>query len=407
MPVFSYKALNPVNNSVVSARLEAGSVMDAKKQLREMGLLVQNLTQMKESRQASPNEISDLLSGLIPPVPAKQVLIFCQQLASILEAGISLIEALFILEQQATHTKLRQLLGQVRQEVINGKSFSEAMSQTRIFERLFITMIKMGEQTGDLDQALRALCELMQRNMTLKKKVQKAMILPSISFVIIVGVIILMLVVVVPQFKEFFASQKEGLPFITQMLLTASEIFQNFWWGVLIATVAGAVAFNTFRLGAGKPLVDQLLLQIPVLGSLVTRIYTLRYITTLCTMIAGGIILTEAMMTAGETVPNLVFKKAFKSANDSLMLGGGLAKALEKEAIMPPMVTKMMSVGEQSGEFEKMLRKCIVFMDEEVESQMHAMTELIQPLMTVVLGGILLFMFAAIYIPVFQIAKSG
>ena len=144
MPVFSYKALNPVKNNVVTARLEASSLMDAKKQLREMGLLVQNLTQVKYNRQVSSNEIVDLLSGLIPPVPAKQVLIFCQQLAYILEAGISLIEALFILEQQATHTKLRQLLGQVRQEVINGKSFSEAMSQTRIFERLFITMIKMG-----------------------------------------------------------------------------------------------------------------------------------------------------------------------------------------------------------------------------------------------------------------------
>jgi type IV pilus assembly protein PilC len=407
MPVFAYKALNPVNNSVVNARLEASSVMEAKKQLREMGLLVQNLTQVKDTRKDGSSDILDALSGLFPPVPEKQVLIFTQQLASILEAGISLIEALFILEQQATHMRLRQLLGQVRQDVINGKSFSEAMSQTRIFERLFITMIKMGEQTGDLDQALRSLCELMQRNMALKKKVQKAMILPGISFVIIVGVIILMLVFVVPQFKEFFASQKEGLPFITQMLLTASEIFQNYWWGVLILTVSSAVAFNTFRLGVGKPFIDQLLLQIPVLGGLVTRIYTLRYITTLCTMISGGIILTEAMITAGETVPNLVFKQAFKSANDSLMIGGGLAQALEKEAIMPPMVTKMMSVGEQSGEFEKMLRKCIVFMDEEVESQMHAMTELIQPLMTVILGGILLFMFAAIYIPVFQIAKTG
>jgi type IV pilus assembly protein PilC len=136
-------------------------------------------------------------------------------------------------------------------------------------------------------------------------------------------------------------------------------------------------------------------------------VYTLRFISTLNTLISGGVILTEALDKASATIPNLDFQNAFVSAKETLMKGGAISKTLEKEGIFPPMVTKMMSIGEQTGEFEKMLKKAIGFMDDEVDAAMHAMTEMIQPLMTVVGGGIILFMFAAIYLPIFQIAKGG
>ena len=405
MPVFSYKALTAGNYSPVNARIEAKDIRHAKQQLREMGMLPQSLEQVQDQR--AEDELKKLMLTFSFGLPEKQLLVFVQQLAVVLEAGIPLIEALFILEQQTTNPKLQQILGEVRQEVMNGNIFSEAMAQTGAFDRLFITMLKTGEATGELDNALFALYELRDKAFQLRARVKKAMTMPAIAGLVIFGVIILMLTFVIPQFQDFFTNQKQELPFITTMMITLSKVVCDFWW-VVIAVVAGvAFWFNIYRQGIGKPVVDQLLIKIPIVGGLVTRVYTLRFISTLNTLLGGGVILTEALDKASSTIPNLIFQAAFTSAKETLMKGGAISKILEKEGIFPPMVTKMMSIGEQTGEFEKMLNKAIGFMDDEVDAAMHAMTEMIQPLMTVVGGGIILFMFAAIYLPIFQIAKGG
>jgi type II secretory pathway component PulF len=233
------------------------------------------------------------------------------------------------------------------------------------------------------------------------------MTMPAIAALIIVGVIIIMLTFVIPQFQEFFTNQKQELPLITTLMITISKIVCTYWWGVILAMVGGALWFNTYRQGVGKPKVDRLIIQLPFVGGLVKRVYTLRFISTLNTLLSGGIILSEALDRAAGTIPNVDFQTAFASAKETLMKGGAISKTLEKEGLFPPMVTKMMAIGEQTGEFEKMLNKAIGFMEDEVDAAMHAMTEMIQPLMTVVGGGIILFMFAAIYLPIFQIAKGG
>jgi type IV pilus assembly protein PilC len=405
MPVFAYKALKSGNYDPVNARLEAKDIRHAKQQLRDMGMLVKSLEQVQDQR--AEDALKKLLLQFSFSLPEKQLLVFVQQLAVVLEAGIPLIESLFILEQQTTNPKLQQILAEVRQEVINGKIFSEAMAQTGAFDRLFITMLKTGESTGELDNALFALYELRDKAYKLRGRVQKAMTMPAIAGLVIFGVIILMLTFVIPQFQEFFSSQGDELPFITTMMITLSKVVCDFWWIVILVTAGVCIWFNIYRQGIGKPVVDHILIKIPVVGGLVTRVYTLRFISTLNTLISGGVILTEALDKASATIPNLDFQNAFVSAKETLMKGGAISKTLEKEGIFPPMVTKMMSIGEQTGEFEKMLKKAIGFMDDEVDAAMHAMTEMIQPLMTVVGGGIILFMFAAIYLPIFQIAKGG
>ncbi len=405
MPFFAYKALNSVSHAPVNARIEADDFRHAKQQLRDMGLLLQSLEQIQDQR--AEEALKKFLMSFSFGLPEKQLLVFTQQLAVVLEAGIPLIEALFILEQQTTNPKLQKILADVRQEVINGKIFSEAMAQTGAFDRLFITMLKTGEATGELDNALFALYELRYKAFQLRARVKKAMTMPAIAGLVIFGVIILMLTFVIPQFQDFFTNQKQELPFITTMMITLSKVVCDFWW-VVIAVVAGvAFKFNIYRQGIGKPVVDQLLIKIPIVGGLVTRVYTLRFISTLNTLLSGGVILTEALDMASSTIPNLIFQAAFSSAKETLMKGGAISKILEKEGIFPPMVTKMMSIGEQTGEFEKMLSKAIGFMEDEVDATMHAMTEMIQPLMTVVGGGIILFMFLAIYLPIFQVAKGG
>ena len=405
MPIYAYKALNTGSYAPVIGRLEAKDARDAKQQIREMGMLIQSLEPVKE--QNTEKTLKKLLRPFSLGLPEKQLLVFTQQLATVLEAGIPLIEALFILEQQTTNPKLQETLVAVRQEVINGKIFSEAMAQTGTFDRLFITMIKTGEATGELDNALFALYELKDKAFKLKGKIQKAMTMPAIASVVISGVIVLMLTFVIPQFEDFFASQKQALPFITTLMIGLSKMVCNFWWIVILSTIGTVIWFNNYRKGIGKATIDNLIIKIPVVGGLVTRVYTLRFISTLNTLLSGGIILSEAFERASSTIQNLNFQNAFSVAKESLMKGGAISKTLEKEGIFPPMVTKMMAIGEQTGEFEKMIQKAIGFMEDEVDAQMHMMTELIQPLMTVVGGGIILFMFAAIYLPIFSIAKGG
>ena len=405
MPVFAYKALTAGTYATVDARLEAKDLRHAKQQIRDMGLLLQKLEQIQDQRTEEALKKFALRFSL--GLPEKQLLVFTQQLAVVLEAGIPLIEALFILEQQTTNPKLQQILAEVRQEVMNGKLFSEAMAQTGDFDRLFITMLKTGESTGELDNALFALYDLRDKAFKLRARVKKAMTMPAIAALIIVGVIIIMLTFVIPQFQEFFTNQKQELPLITTLMITISKIVCTYWWGVILAMVGGALWFNTYRQGVGKPKVDRLIIQLPFVGGLVKRVYTLRFISTLNTLLSGGIILSEALDRAAGTIPNVDFQTAFASAKETLMKGGAISKTLEKEGLFPPMVTKMMAIGEQTGEFEKMLNKAIGFMEDEVDAAMHAMTEMIQPLMTVVGGGIILFMFAAIYLPIFQITKGG
>jgi type IV pilus assembly protein PilC len=405
MPVFAYKALTAGTYAPVDARLEAKDLRHAKQQIRDMGLLVQKLEEIQEQRTEDALKKFALRFSL--GLPEKQLLVFTQQLAVVLEAGIPLIEALFILEQQTTNPKLQQILAEVRQEVMNGKLFSEAMAQTGNFDRLFITLLKTGESTGELDNALFALYDLRDKAFKLRARVKKAMTMPAIAALIIVGVIIIMLTFVIPQFQEFFTNQKQELPLITTLMITISKVVCTYWWGVILALAGGVIWFNIYRQGVGKPVVDRLIIQLPLVGGLVKRVYTLRFISTLNTLLSGGIILSEALDRASGTIPNVDFQTAFAAAKETLMKGNGISKTLEKEGIFPPMVTKMMAIGEQTGEFEKMLNKAIGFMDDEVDAAMHAMTEMIQPLMTVVGGGIILFMFAAIYLPIFQIAKGG
>jgi len=408
MGIYEYKAIDMSNKDTVNARVEAADMRSAKQKLRQMGLMVQKLTPVSEQRKGSGKVAQgDALGKFIKRVSQKDIHLFTQQLSSILEAGLPLIEALFMLEQQqSSKSSLKVHITEIRQDIINGNILSAAMAKTAIFDRLYIALVRSGEQTGELDKALRSLAELMHSNIVLKNKIKGAMMYPLITSIIITGVVIAMLLFVIPQFKDFFSTQGKSLPLITLSLITISTLFQQFWWMVMLAVGGCVYWFNTFRKGVGKKTVDGAILKLPIIGPLVCCIYTLRFIGTLSTLLGGGIIMTEALQTSSNTVSNAIFKEAFQAAQDAIMLGGNITKPLEQANIMPPMACKMMLVGEQSGEMEKMLSKACVFIEEEVEIQINALTEIIQPVLTLIMGGVLLYIIVAIYLPVFSMTKG-
>jgi type IV pilus assembly protein PilC len=406
MPLYAYKAFDAQRNNHVTAHLEAIDFRQAKQKLREMGLVAQRITVVQDRRK-STSLITPALQGVLAPrISLKELHVFTQQMASILEAGLPLLEAVHMLEQQNKKGTLRNCLAEVRQEVMNGKLFSEAIGKTGHFDRLYVSLVRVGEHTGELYVSFHGLAALMERSLKLRNKVIGALIYPAITILVISGVVVAMLLFVVPQFKEFFTSQGRELPLVTQSLLWASDVFTHLWWVVLGGSIAGVWWFNIYRKTVGKPIVDKFILQVPVLGKLVKNIYTLRFISTLGTLLHGGIILTEAMHIATGTIPNHEFQVAFTHVKETLMLGGNISKPLEQSGVMPLMVTKMMSVGEQSGEMDTMLGKAGKFVEEEVNLQMNMATEIIQPALTVVVGVVLLYIVVAIYLPVFSMTKG-
>jgi type II secretory pathway component PulF len=407
MPVFAYKAFDAQRNNYVSAHVEAADFRHAKQKLREMGLVAQRIT-LVQDRRKSGGLMSLATAGLIrPKISLKEMHVFTQQMASILEAGLPLLEAIHMLEQQNRKGVLKNCLVEMRQDVMNGKMFSDALARSGFFDRLYIAMVRVGEHTGELHVSFHGLAHLMQRSLQLRNKVIGAMIYPAITIVIIFGVVMAMLLFVVPQFKEFFTNQGKELPWITLSLLVVSDVFQRLWWVVLSGTLGLIWWFNIYRKTIGKATVDAALLGLPVLGTLIKNVYTLRFISTLSTLLSGGIILTEAMHIASNTITNHEFQVAFNQAKETLMLGGNISKPLEQSRIMPLMVTKMMAVGEQSGEMDEMLNKAGKFVEEEVNLQMNTATEIIQPVLTVVVGVVLLYIVVAIYLPVFSMTKPG
>lgn len=408
MAVFSFKAIETGSNKIIEGKLEAENYRAAKEILRQDGKIP---TEIEE--ETMPLDFGLLISQipfigpiLTPSVGLKDINIMTQQLSTLIDAGVPLIEAIYLLEQQSTNKRLRDILKNVRNQVIAGDSFSKALSRyPNDFSRLYLNMIKAGELSGEMDKICQRLSVLLEKYMHLQKKIQSAMIYPAVTIVIIGGVVAIVLIFVVPKFKTFFSSFGAELPAPTQALINISDFVMNFWWAILPIMAGTFFWVETFRRGKGKPFFDQWMLTIPIFGGVFRKIYVSRFIRTLGTVVASGVPLTEGLATSSETVDNYVLRLSLEKGRDSIMSGGGLARPLEMSGAFPLMVTKMIAIGEETGKLEHMLSKASDFLDSEVDTSVSNLTTLIEPIMIVILGLILTFVALALYMPMFEIGN--
>ena len=416
MPVFSYKALDTEFKRVVEGNLEAIDLRHAKQLLRNQCKMVQKLERIQQRRGnaatfgLTASNGAGFLSGLqalLAQRPGlKHVYMFTQQMGTLLGSGIPLVETLYLIEQQTVHPPFRKMLQQIRADVINGQTFSAALIRCKgTFSRLFIAMVQAGEQTGDLSRIFLRLEQLIKTQIGLRNKITGALIMPAFTLLVISVVLVIMLIFVVPQFEQIFDSRGASLPFITVSLLMASKALQNFWWLILIALFCVGTWFNVFRQGVGKPLVDSALLRIPLLGDFLKKLYANQFTATLANLLGSGVIITEAFKTAAATVTNHEIGLAFEAAQESLLLGSSASRPLEESKVFPVLVTKMLAIGEQTGEMEVMLNKAALFLESEIEIGITLLTEMIQPIITIVLGVLLLYVVLAIYLPIFALNK--
>jgi type IV pilus assembly protein PilC len=338
-------------------------------------------------------------------VKLKDLAVFSRQFATMINSGLSLLRALTILGEQTANKRLAQIIVLVRAEVEKGVSLSAAMAKhPKVFNRLYVSMVRAGEVGGFLDQVLVKVAETFEKEVALRGKIKSAMTYPVVVFVMVVGIVAAMLVFIVPTFEGLYESLGGKLPLPTQLLINASNLLRKFFLLVILAIGVLVFVFRRWKATPkGRYAVDKFKLKVKVFGPLFHKTALSRFSRTLATLIRSGVPILQALEIVGETVNNSVISRAVHDVQDSVREGESLATPLSKHATFPPMVVQMMAVGEETGALEVMLAKVADFYDQEVEAAVASLTSLIEPIMIAVMGAAVGGMVVALYMPLFNI----
>ncbi len=401
---YAYTSRND-SGKIIKGKLEAPSEAAALTKIRGLGL--QPVT-VSESSAGTGLQTEIKIPGFEKSVDLKALAIMSRQMATMISAGLSLLRALSILSAQTDNKKLAGILQQVTVDVENGGSLSDAFAKHPVdFPPLMINMIRAGETGGFLEGALESLAENYEKESKLRSAIKSAMAYPVMVLVMSFAAVILMLLFIVPVFRDMFEGMGSSLPIPTQMLVTISE---NMWWitPLLVAALIGGSLWwrakkNTDGL---RRVIDPLKLKMPVFGQLVRKIAIARFTRNFANMIAGGVPILTSLSVVGETSGNWVIAQATQRIAESVRTGQSITRPLSEEPVFPPMVVQMMAVGEDSGSLDTMLMKIADFYDDEVERSTAALTSLIEPLLIAFLGVVVGGMIVALYLPIFNIATA-
>ena len=338
-------------------------------------------------------------------VPAKKLSIFTRQFSVMLDAGLPLVQCLEILGGQEDHKVFKKIIDDVRSDVEGGTSLAEAMRRhSAAFDNLYVNMIAAGEAGGILDIILQRLSTYIEKSVKLKNQVKSAMTYPIAVIVIAMGVVAVILLKVIPVFAQMFASMGAQLPWLTRMVVTASDILQSYalWVGALIAFIIVALRewHKTYR---GARVLDRAVLAIPVLGMLMRKIAIARFCRTLATLTSSGVPILDGLEITARTSGNAIIEDAIMSVRKSVEEGKTISQPLSETKVFPSMVCQMISVGEQTGALDAMLSKIADFYEDEVDTAVNGLMKLIEPIMIVFLGVVIGTIVVAMYLPMFSI----
>ncbi|MAE96867.1 MAG: pilus assembly protein PilC [Deltaproteobacteria bacterium] len=382
--------------------IEAGNEAAVMTQLRAQQL-------MPVSVKAKPKDLLENISLFKPAVKTRDLVVFTRQFATMIDAGLPLVQCLEILADQNPNATMKGVLRSIKNDVEQGATFAGALAkQPKIFDSLYTNLVRAGEVGGILDTILNRLAIYLEKADSLKRKVKGAMVYPTTVVLVSVGVITLLLVKVIPVFKKMFEDFGGTLPGPTQAVIDISEFLQE-WILVMGAGVALVLflffqargRFRKFRLHT-----DALFLKMPIFGPLIRKVAVARFTRTLGTMVSSGVPILDALEICGKTAGNLVIETAIMRTRAAISEGRTMAEPLEAEGVFPGMVVQMIAVGESTGAMDQMLSKIADFYDEEVDTAVDALTSLLEPMMIVFLGGAIGGILIAMYLPIFKIAES-
>jgi type IV pilus assembly protein PilC len=395
--VFAFRAVDHLG-APVRGELEAPSKDAVTEQLRLRGLTVLGVEPKRK-----PLEIDlDMFSR----IKAHDLMVMTRQLATMISAGLTLLRALRVLEDQTESKKLSQALEQVRKDVESGSSLSDAMErQPKVFSVLYVSMVRAGETGGFLETTLNRVAEHLEAEESLRRQVKSAMVYPSVVLSFALIVLVAMITFIVPVFANVFKENGAQLPGLTRFTLGVSSIFRHY--PHVIAIVAFAIVFGFIRWKRSKPgraAWDRFRLRLPMkIGDIVQKIALARWSRTLSSLVSAGVPMLEAINVTGKTSGNVVVERAMESVRTAVASGGSINAALQKEPVFPPLVHHMVGVGEETGGLEQTLEKVAEFYEDEVEASVKALTSILEPIMIIVIGAVVGFVVISMYLPMFKV----
>ena len=402
MSVFEYIALDEKGRQL-KGFVDAPGIAAARQKLREENIYPVEINQAEAKKDSAVS--AALKINLWERVSASQVAVFTRQLSTLLGAGMPLVPSLSILMQQEKNPLLKKSLAQIREQVTEGKSLTEAMSEfPRIFPPFYLNMVRAGEASGTINLVLERLADFSENQQALMSKIRSALAYPIIMFIMGSAVIFLLMTFVVPKITTIFTDMNQTLPLVTIVLIKVSNFLKAFWWLILILLFAGIAAFKYMTAGtdAGRHSWDNIKLRLPIMGQISRKIAVARFCRTLATLLQSGVPLLAAMEIVRNIVNNVVIGDAIHQAARDLEEGKGLSGPLNKSGLFPPLVTEMIAVGEQSGTLEAMLNRIAVAYENESQANIMIMTSLLEPLMILVMGLVVGFIVVSILLPIFE-----
>lgn len=400
MPEYIWEGLTK-KKEARKGELEADDEAGVRVLLRRQGI---QPTKIKKK----PKDLFENVGFLQPKIKEKDVVIFARQFATMINAGLPIIQCLDLLSAEEPNKKFKKIIQTIKADIEGGISLSESLAKyPDVFDELFVNLVAAGEAAGILDVILNRLSNYMEKAMKLKAKVKGAMTYPASVLVISIGVVVLLLYKVVPVFEDMFSGMGSALPAPTQFLVDASQFVQDY---IIYIAVAFAVFVFIFRryykTERGRLTVDKYVLKSPVFGMLLKKVAVAKFSRTLSTMISSGVPILDGLEIVSKTAGNKVVENALMDTRKSISEGKTISEPLAASGIFPSMVVSMIGVGENTGALDEMLSKIADFYDDEVDAAVEALTALLEPFMMVFLGGIVGGMLIALYLPIFSMAGA-
>ena len=400
MSTYVFKAIDLAGGKA-RGEVEAESKQAVSDQLKQRGLIVLDIADKHASR--------ELKLGFTQRVKPNELSIFSRQLSTMISSGMSILRSLYVLEEQTEGAFLKETIVAVRKDVEAGLSLSDAMARhPKVFNPLFVAMTQAGELGGVLEDSLVRVADQLQKDAALRRQIKAAMVYPTMVIIFAVGVMMALVAFLVPVFVGVFKQFGGELPALTKVSVFMSELVTGYWWLLFGGTAAILTAFIKWKKSSwGRPQWDRFRLRVPMkIGAIVQQVAVARWSRTLASLTSAGVPLLQALDITGRTGGNVVVEEAMENVIASVKRGGTIAAPLAQAPIFPAMVTHMVGVGEETGALDAMLARVAEFYEEQVEASVKALTSILEPIMIIVIGGIVGFIVVSMYMPLFSVYNN-
>jgi type IV pilus assembly protein PilC len=398
----NYKARTKEGELQVGS-IEAASREAAMNMLSGHDLFILSLTEEKKSHWY------DQILGFLNRVKQKDMMVFTQQFATLLDAQVPLGEALRTLQKQTRNVTLKETLFEVSSDIDAGLSLSQSLEKySDVFSPFYVNMVRSAEVTGRMEQTMTFLADYIEKEVDITSKVYNALLYPAIMVVLFIIVAAIMATVVLPQIEPIFTQAGVPIPLFTQIIISSSNLLENWWYVIIIAIVAlaGFIA-DYMRTDEGKVVIDEIILRIPVVNSLLKRMYVSRFAESVSILTKGGIPIAQSLEISGQTIGSVIYRDALHRIAEDVRRGELLSQSLAKnEEYFPPLVSQMVAVGESTGRLDDLLEKIASFYTREVDGVVANLVELIQPALMVVIGLLVAALFASILVPIYNLLHT-